>query len=334
MRRTHDPLSRLGSISPGNYQQTRLLAYTSLMNWNRRGPLQSWLGTVAGILLLPGCDFESSDNFPNVPAEGLVVAVEANQHEDSDEVQIAAAVFRDGEPVNLVAGDVFKAVSGANEVLLLKRGNYKGSYAATLSADDLFSISIVHEPVDARDSRWYPVDVINVDPGPGELVGPAASVVFPPRISITGPTPLSVYTQSDETIDLTWVALNQDDTIKVRSAVNCSDGLATNTYGTELLLGDDDGLESITIDDFIYDSASESPGLSFIVAAARAMLQQLLNDLSAGNIDPDFFSRRDTANPINSACDRDKGGRYHRQRFRWFRGAAQRFQSYPDHYCP
>jgi hypothetical protein len=276
------------------------------MNRNRRRSLTSWLGTIAGILLLPGCDFESSDNFPNVPAEGLVVAVEANQHENSDEVQIAAAVFRDGDPIDLVAGDVFKAVNGSNEVLLRERGNYKGSYAATLSADDLslgVSVDIVHEPLEARDGRWYPIDLINVDPGPGELVGPVASVLFPPEVTITGPSQLSVYTQSDEAIDLSWVALNQGDIIKVRCAVSCTDGLATNTYGIELLLGDDDGLESISIADFIYDSTSDAPVLSFIVAAARAMLQQLLNDLSAGNIDPDFLARNDTANPINSACD-------------------------------
>lgn len=273
---------------------------------NRRRFLTSWLGAIAGILLLPGCDFESSDNFPNVPEEGLVVAVEANQHESSDGVQIAAAVFRDGEPIDLVAGDVFKAVSGPNEVLLRNRGNYKGSYAATLSADDLspgVSIDIVHEPLEARDGRWYPIDLINVDPGPGELVGPVASVFFPPEVSITGPSQSSVYTQADETIDLSWVALNQGDTMRVRSAVSCSDGLATNTYGVELLLGDDDGLESISIDDFIYDSTSDSILLNFIIAAARAMLQQLLNDLSDGNIDPDFLARLGTANPINSACD-------------------------------
>ncbi|MCP3689903.1 MAG: hypothetical protein GY784_15980 [Gammaproteobacteria bacterium] len=148
-----------------------------------------YLGFIVAMFLLSACGFESSDNSPNVPAEGLVVSVEANRHEDSNEVQIAAAVFRDGKPVNLLAGDVFKAVSGENEVLLLKRGYYSGSYAATLTTDDPsreLSISIVHEPVEARDSRWYPVDIINVDPGPGELVGPVATVTFPPRVSITG----------------------------------------------------------------------------------------------------------------------------------------------------
>jgi hypothetical protein len=292
-------------IIPRNYQHWPL-PYTSIVSKNHCRTHVSRLLAVAGILLLPGCDFESSDNFPNVPEEGLVVAVEANQHESSDEVQIAAAVFRDGEPIDLVAGDVFKAVNGPNEVLLLGRGNYKGSYAATLSADDLslgVSISIVHEPLEARDGRWYPIDLINVDPGPGELVGPAASVFFPPEVLITGPPALSVYTQVDESIDISWVALNQGDTTKLRAAVDCSDGLAANTYGVDLLLGDDDGLEAVTIADFIYDSTAGSPVLAFVVAQARAMLQQLLNDLSAGNIDPDFFARRDTANPMSSACD-------------------------------
>ncbi len=258
------------------------------------------------IFTLPSCDFQSSDNLPNVPAEGLVISVEANRHEDSDEVQIAAAVFRDGVPVDLLAGDVFKAVSGENEVLLLKRGYYKGSYAATLSTDDSslgLSISIVHEPLDARDDRWYPVDIVNVDPGPGELVGPVATVTFPPRISITGPVPLSVFTQLDENIDLSWLALNQDDTITARIAVDCSDGLSSNSYGIDLPLGNDDGLESISLADIIYDSKIDPPLLDFILASARASLQQLLNDLSNDAIDPDYLARNGTANPVVSSCD-------------------------------
>ncbi len=264
------------------------------------------LGIIVVLLLLSACDFESSDNSPNVPEEGLVVSVEANRHEDRDEVQIAAAVFRDGVPVDLLAGDVFKAVSGENEVLLLKRGYYKGSYAATLSTDDSslgLSISIVHEPLEARDDRWYPVDIVNIDPGPGELVGPVASVTLPPRISITGPIPMSIFTQPDENIDLNWLALNQDDTITARIAVNCSDGLSTNSYGIDLQLGNDDGLESISLEDLIYDSNIDPPLLDFILASARASLQQLLNDLSNGAIDPDYLARNGTANPVASSCD-------------------------------
>ncbi len=265
-----------------------------------------YLGFSLVIFLLSACGFESSDNSPNVPAEGLVVSVEANRHEDSNEVQIAAAVFRDGKPVNLLAGDVFKAVSGENEVLLLKRGYYKGSYAATLSIDDPslgLSIGIVHEPVEARDSRWYPVDIINVDPGPGELVGPVATVTFPPRISITGPLPESVYTQPDAYLDINWLALNQDETITARSAINCSDGLSTISYGVDLQLGNDDGAESINLSDLIYDSSIDPPLLNFIIASARASLQQLLNDLSDGAIDPDYLARNGSANPIASSCD-------------------------------
>ncbi len=266
----------------------------------------SCLGFIALTLLLSACDFESSDNSPNVPAEGLVVSVEANRHDDSNELQIAAAVFRDGIPVYLLAGDVFKAVSGENEVLLLKRGYYEGSYAATLSTDDPsleLSLSIVHEPEEARDSRWYPVDIVNVDPGPGELVGPVATVTFPPRISITGPVSWSVFIQPDENIDLNWLALNQDDTITARIAVNCSDGLSSNSYGIDLPLGNDDGLESISLTDIIYDSEIDPPLVDFILASARASLQQLLNDLSNGAIDPDYLARNGTANPVASSCD-------------------------------
>jgi len=289
-------------------------------------------GAIVLTFLIVGCEVESSDNLPDVSESGLFMYAEANLH-DAEETapiaaaetaQIAAAVFRDGQPVGLVGGDVFEARTETDRILLKESGSFVGSYAASMPIDnsvqDVF-LNVVHEPVEAREDRWYPVDLLNIDPGPGELVGKSATVSFPPAVKITGPAadPVSVYASIDEIIDLTWVAggegntIGEDDTMRVLSAVNCTDGLATSSYGTvvEFTNGDgtvveftdDDGLEAISLDQFIYDLNDDRPVLRFIKDAARVLLQELLNDLSAGNIDPDFLASQAEANPVNSACE-------------------------------
>ncbi len=62
------------------------------------------LSAIVITYLLVTCDVDSSNNFPRVPDVGLFIYAEANQHESQDEAQLAAAVFKDGEPVDLVAG--------------------------------------------------------------------------------------------------------------------------------------------------------------------------------------------------------------------------------------
>lgn len=118
--------------------------------------------------LLVACDVDSSNNFPRVPDVGLFIYVEANQHESQDEAQLAAAVFKDDEPVDLVAGDVFEAQTTTQRILLKNSRFFAGSYTALLTVDDNVQdvlFNIVHEPVEAREDRWYPIDIINIDPG-------------------------------------------------------------------------------------------------------------------------------------------------------------------------
>ena len=261
------------------------------------------------ILTITGCEFESDSNISGLPEFGYFVFIEANRHEDHNEAQIAAAVFKDGEPVNLVAGDVFKANTDTTEVLLTTRGPYAGSYAGTLpmSANvQNAQLTIVHEPVKAREGRWYPVDLINTDPGPGELVGKSATVEFPPEVTIIEPLIATPYNGIDALILLRWEPANEGDTMALRSAITCDNGLSVLTYGTKVpeeLIGEDDGSQTISMRNFIYDSRLVNPLIHFIKGVARAMLQELLNDLSAGNIDPDFFARRAPVNPAESECD-------------------------------
>jgi hypothetical protein len=59
--------------------------------------------------VLTGCEIDGSDNLPRVPDQGLFMLADANRHQGNDSAQVAAAVFNDGEPVNLVGGDLFEA---------------------------------------------------------------------------------------------------------------------------------------------------------------------------------------------------------------------------------
>ncbi len=160
----------------------------------------------------------------------------------------------------------------------------------------------MHEPTEARADRWYPVDIAYIDPGPGELVGKSATVSFPPEVRITGPAAATVYTSINQVIDLSWVATGEGDTMKLLSAVSCSDGLAKTSYGTVVELTDDDGLEAVGLDKFIFDAESGA-ALTFIKDASLVLLQELLNKLSANNIDPDFLIKKVEANPISSNCE-------------------------------
>ena len=254
---------------------------------------------------LAGCDVDSSNNIPPIPGTGLVMYAEANLHESEDTAQIAAAVYRDGEPVGLIGGDVFEARTDTQRVLLKDSGSYAGSYAAPLVLDVAQDVilNIVHEPVEAREDRWYPVDLLNIDPGPGELVGKSATVSFPPEVTITGPVSGEVYTSIDDNVDLSWVAIGAGDTMRVLSFVSCSDGIRNSSYGTVVEIADDDAVEAVPLNRFIFDVDKDSPAIKFISDAAQALLQELLEQLSAGNIDPDFVAKNVEANPISSSCE-------------------------------
>ena len=262
--------------------------------------------------MLAGCGIDGDDNLPRVPDQGLFMLAEANRHEAEDEAQIAAAVFDDGTPVSLVGGDVFEARTAAERVLLTSRGPLDGSYAASIPVDnsiqDVF-FNIIHAPVEARADRWYPVDLLNVDPGPGELVGKSATVSFPEPVTINGPAADTVYTSINEAIGFQWIPGDGDE-MRVLSAIACTDGLATSSYGTVVdrdditgLAADNGGPVDIPMNRFIYDLNEGSSTIKLLSDATLVLLQELLNQLSGGNIDPDFLLKQREANPIESACE-------------------------------
>jgi len=230
---------------------------------------------------------------------------EANLHDTVEDAQVAAAVFIDGKPVNLAGGDVFEASTGTESTLLLNKGYYEGSYSSTLPTTGLSDIfmEVVHAPIEAREDRWYPVDLVNIDPGPGELVGTSATISFPPDVIVISPTePVTLFSIND-TIELTWVPAGMGDRMRALVSVECSDGLSFSRYGVSSEINDDDGYEVLNLSDIIFDSSAGSPLLDFISGTALVLLQDLLNELSAGNIDPDFVFKKTEANPAESNCD-------------------------------
>jgi len=260
------------------------------------------------MFLLSACDIEIDNNLPDIPPEGRFVVVGANQHTGIASVQVAIAIFDDATPVSLVGGDVVQASTSEDSILLLKDGVYNGSYAASLPNPANFNqvdFLMVHAPLEARQDRWYPVDLLNIDPGPGEIVGASAAILLPPH-------PLNLQTDSNNFINsndsfmLSWSPESAGDIMKVRSAVSCTDDTNTYTYGTEATLIDDtdDGSENISLQQFIYDiNDTTEPPFEFLLGQSRAALQELLTLIKEEGIAEDFFNSVSLVNPIDSTCE-------------------------------
>jgi len=263
---------------------------------------------IFSLFLLSACDIDIDHNLPDIPPEGRFVVVGANQHNNIGSAEIAIAIFDDAIPVPLVGGDVVQASTSEDSILLLKDGIYIGSYAASLPNPANFNqvdFLVVHEPLEARQGRWYPVDLLNIDPGPGEFVGASASVILPPP-PLDLQTDNSNFMSINDSFTLSWSAETAGDIMKVRSAVSCFDDDNIYTYGTEAALIDntDDGSETIGLEQFIYDiNDSSEPPFTFLLGQSRAALQELLNKLIDEGIAEDFFNSITLINPIDSSCE-------------------------------
>ena len=259
-------------------------------------------------VLLSACDIEIDNNLPDIPPEGRFVVVAANQHNGNASVEVAIALFDDGTPINLAGGDVVQASTSEDSILLLNKGFYNGSYAASLpnTADfNQIDFLMLHEPILAREGRWYPTDLLNIDPGPGEFVGASAAIILPPT-PLNLLTNLSNFNDINDSFTLTWAPETAGDIIKIRSAISCTDGTKTYTYGTDATLIDDtdDGTETIGLNQFIYDiNDTVDPPFTFILGESRAALQELLDKLQDSGYAEDFFNSISLINPLTSECD-------------------------------
>ena len=263
--------------------------------------------TVFLSLSLTACDIDINTNIPDVPPEGRFAVVVANQHTGVSSAQVGIAIFDNGDPINLVGGDIVQASTVNDSILLLDTGVYNGSYVASLPNEsnfDLIDFLMIHAPLEARQGRWYPVDLLNIDPGPGEFVGASATIVLPPtpaNISLNNTN----FNNINDNFDITWTPEIAGDRMKVRSAITCSNESNTSTYGTEAVLLDtsDDGFENIGLDQFIYDINDQNQTIKFILPETRSVLQELLLILSDNGFDDEFFSNFEILNPIENTCE-------------------------------
>jgi len=264
--------------------------------------------TLFSLFSLAACDIEIDNNLPDIPPEGRFVVIGTNQHTDIASAEVAIALFDDGTPITLVGGDVVQASTSEDSILLLKDGVYNGSYAASLPNPanfDQIDFLMVHEPLEARQNRWYPVDLLIIDPGPGEFVGASASIQLPPHL-LNLQTDLSDFVSINDSFTLSWSPESAGDIMKVRSAVSCTDEINTYTYGTEATLIDntDDGSETIGLEQFIYDiNDTTDPPFEFLLGQSRAALQELLTKIKEKGIAEDFFNSISLVNPIESTCE-------------------------------
>ena len=254
--------------------------------------------------LAASCDISTSDTLPANHGDGLTITVLANRHGDASTAEVAAAVYEDGRPLDLEGGDLFRAVSGDEVSYLKVPFSLIRGYAGSIETDGRTDIDvvIVHDALIAREDRWYPVDLLLIDPGPGPLVGRTASASFPAPVTLTSPQPNTEYLSIGDNVDIGWIAGSGTETMQLIGAVECDSGLATSRYAIQRTLDDDDGFESIPMGEIIVDT-SNSLFSSYATPLAQMLLQQLLNDLSDGNIDPDYVSKRIQANPVESRCE-------------------------------
>ncbi|OUS30126.1 hypothetical protein A9Q99_06490 [Gammaproteobacteria bacterium 45_16_T64] len=263
----------------------------------------------ASLFLLSGCPTGTTSNSQSsVFNDGLTANIQANIHEDETSARVAASVFQDGVRVNLVAADVFEAATATKGVLLQSINVHTGDYIGTLPIDDTslpVTVTIQHEPIDARNDRWYPVDILLVDPGPGELVGRFATVSFPPEINIQSPANNTIYMDRNDAIDISWLDAGEGDTIRASARVVCSNSNAELAYGVSYELGDDaDGMTSLQLNKFVYNDTLTAVVLGFVDQISRIFLAATVQVLTFGLIDAEELAN--TTIDIETAnCDID-----------------------------
>ena len=245
-------------------------------------------GLCASLLLLSGCPTGSTSNSQSSQFnDGLTANIQANIHENEESAKVVAAAYQDGVRINLIAADVFEATTATKGVLLKSVNVHTGDYIGTLPIDDKdqpVTITIQHKPIEAREDRWYPIDILNVDPGPGELVGRFATVSFPPELDLLGPSNNTIYIDRDDNINITWTPSGDDDFIRLSAAVSCSNNSAELSYGLSYDVDNDDGLYSIAMNKLVYNDSITAIALAFVEHITRIFLAATIDVLTFGLI--------------------------------------------------
>ncbi|MAR93183.1 MAG: hypothetical protein CML06_20230 [Pseudomonadales bacterium] len=207
-------------------------------------------------LLCTGCWPGESDSLRgSVATEGVSAAVQANLPLGSDRAQVAASFYQDGVKQALVGGDIVRAYSATHSVILRSLENLSGDYLATLPGASInapVSFEVEFDPQAAREDRWYPVDELLVNPGPGELVGYGVEVSFPPAIQLDAPVGNEIYTSRDQDIVLTWVPDAATEQLRITTVQTCYSGDQSVKWALSRIIGTSDpGTYSVRVGDLV-----------------------------------------------------------------------------------
>ncbi len=221
-----------------------------------------------------------------VPETGVAANIQVNIPSDQLKAAIAASVYKDRVKQPLVGGDVFVAVSDNDNQVLRSIENLSGNYQGIIdvsSQGDPVEVNIVHDADAAREDRWYPYETLQVDPGPGPLVGYTATVIAPAPVYINSPQEGSLYHDRSDEILLTWDPADGQQ-MRISSRVTCTDGHSSLTYGISSVLGEDDGSETLTVGSIIPNEAFINPIVDVFAELSMVIVATVLDAVTFGLI--------------------------------------------------
>ncbi|RLT89067.1 MULTISPECIES: hypothetical protein [unclassified Ketobacter] len=220
---------------------------------------------------LTACYSGESDSLrAPVSNEGVSVTIQANLPAGLLQANVAASYFQDGRKAALVGGDIIVAESDTDSSILRSLQNLSGDYSTVVDFSDAtagIEFAVDFDPVAARADRWYPVDELLVDPGPGELVGYRTQVAFPEAIVLSSPLSNEIYTTRSQEIVLSWTSSPDTEQTRFTSVQTCFSGSREVQWGTsDILSSADPGSHTVSVGELI-------PSTNFIT--------QVTNTLSA-----------------------------------------------------
>lgn len=245
---------------------------------------------------LSACFQGESDSLRNgVSSSGVSMEVWGNLPYGSSEAQVAASVYLDGSKKALVGGDVVKAYSESDETILRSIENLSGDYVSSLTVLNPMAgleFEVDFDPEGAREDRWYPVDELLVDPGPGELVGYTSQLNFPAPILLNTPAQNTVYTSRSQDISLSWDVNISTEQMRMTAVRECHSGDRSVRWATSTIIDNsgDPGSYSRTISSLIPDTGLLTVALDALAQLSVIVVSAILESYTFGLIHPESIS--------------------------------------------
>lgn len=243
-----------------------------------------------GLLFLASCYTGSSDSLRDpISQEGISATVQANLPYGATKAHVVASFYKDGKKQPLVGGDVIVASSDSGSVFLKSLENLSGNYFANLALSDPgagINFSIEYDPLEAQDDRWYPMDEVLVDAGPGELVGYTTAVAFPDPLMLTEPAGNEVYTDRNQEITLSWAVSPTTEQIRLTTVQTCFSGDRSMQWGLSSIVDPDvPGTHSVSVGSLVPSTNFVNVVSDFVDQLSVIVVGAILDAYSFGLID-------------------------------------------------